>query len=267
MPTPQKPRRMPESYLRQRIAAVARDFSRLRKAERLLEHSYLDEAVPSNADAMQADWRHAVIQWIDWLMTRSVNLGDLNAECYWHFEGIWIDQIKQHRAYCYWTQARSEGDYWTPPDNRDRHYFMACEDMRDLLVNPGCKEPAETFSEPQRYIREKYLTDGGTAHGPRIDWLIDSKAHRLRQKMSYDAAHQCAAKFVATFYENIIPAAVEKSRPASIKVLQSLQHSGSPANAPDIVNGFETLLAVLYLDLAMIQDLWESGEVIREAIF
>jgi hypothetical protein len=257
---------MPESRFRKSIDVVARDLSRMRKAEKL-NYANLDEAIQSTPDEMLADWRHAVIFWIDRLMTRALSIGELDSACYSHLEGIWIDQIKEYRAYHYWIQARHEGTFWTPREHRDRHYFWACEELRDALVNPGCKEPAATFSEPQHYIRTGYLADGGTVWGPRINELIDAKAQRLAPKMGWDSARTCAKGFVTAFYQSITPAVVDTNREAILKVLEALQHSGSLAGAPGIVNGFEALLAILYLDRQTIKDLWESGEVRREAIF
>jgi hypothetical protein len=258
---------MPESELRRKISTFALDLSRMRKAEKLLEHSYLDECVRSSPEETEADWRHALIFWIDQLMTRSLALGDLESACYWHFEGIWIDQIKQHRAYHFWIYGRNDGSYWTPGDQREDHYFQACEELRDLFVNPGCKESIQSFSEPRLYLQRNYLAQDGTATGPQIAQLIELKAQRLVNKLGWTAARQCAARFVAGFYGNIVPAVVGTDRQATIRLLQSLEHSGSPANAPDIVNGFETLLAIRYLDLKLIEDLWDAGEVRREVIF
>lgn len=264
----QSPRRMPESSLRRKISTFALELSRMRKAEKLLEHSYLDECVRSSPEEMEADWRHAVIFWIDELMTRSLALGDLDSACYSHFEGIWIDQIKQHRAYHFWIHGRNDdGSYWTHSHQRDEHYFWACEELRDLMVNPGCKESIESFSEPRLYLQKNYIAQDGSIAGPQADRLIDLKAQRLVNKLGWNAARQCAARFVTNFYGNIIPAVIETERPATIRVFQALEHSGSPANAPDIVNGFEILIAIRYLNLRLIEDLWESGEVRREVIF
>lgn len=69
-----------------------------------------------------------------------------------------------------------------------------------------------------------------------------------------------------TFYEHIIPAITSSTQRESIlNVLQAVEHGGSPPNMPEIVNGFELLLMVLFFDSEVVEDIWSSNQIQRES--
>src|ERR1051325_104496 len=130
-----------ESQFSKSIAAIARDNSRFRKAEKLLNHAYLDEAITSTPEEVTADWRNSILFWIDRLVTGVLPLERLHSGCYWHLEGIWTEQIKEYRPYHCWLQQRTDETYWNSQQGQKQHYFWACEELRSSLITSGYKNP------------------------------------------------------------------------------------------------------------------------------
>src|SRR5271157_1312663 len=66
--------------------------------------------------------------------------------------------------------------------------------------------------------------------------------------------------YVRLFYENIIPAVVEKDRLSVLRVLKAFQYSKAPENCWWVINCFEAALAIYFLDRRIIESLWEDSK-------
>src|SRR5271157_4121103 len=66
--------------------------------------------------------------------------------------------------------------------------------------------------------------------------------------------------YVRLFYENIIPAVVEKDRLSVLRVLKAFQYSKAPENCWRVINCFEAALAIYFLDREIIESLWADSE-------
>jgi hypothetical protein len=262
MATPQNRRRVPESEFHKSIEVVARGLSRERKVERLLDLNVIDQ-IPSTEEEQATDWRNAVIFWADRLMTRAHALGDLERSSYKHFEGVWLGQVREHRAYFQWINGRDSQTFWTSQYSRELHYLWACEELRDFLVSGGSKEPLESFSEAKLYLQEKKYFGEDAADTRSLTYR---KAERLAPHLGWEQASKQAQEFVVAFYGNIVQAiSAADKRNATFNVLRAVQHGGSRPKAPDIINGFELLLMVLFLDRHIIEEIWASGQLPRES--
>jgi len=261
LPSPHK-QGIPETEFHKMIEQVARGLSRQRKAEPLGDPVALDR-MPSTGAEMETDWRHAVVFWLDYFMIRGRGLGELDSACYYHFENIWLEDVKEFWAYFHWINTREEEVFWTPRAKREAHYNRACDALRAALVSPGAKAPPDSFSRPEQYIRNKYLP-GGTPSGPDVDALIRRKAERIKPWFGWEGAFGHAGKFVRTFYGNIIAAVRGDGDVNAVsEILTVVQYGGTSLNAWDIVNGFELLLMVLFLDSTHIESAYLANPAIR----
>jgi hypothetical protein len=224
--SPEMPPVLSKAEFEAKINRVARQYSRMRKSEKLMDADALDYMVHSSWAEMTSDWRNAVIFWLERLTTREMALGELHPDCYAYFEGVWLDDVKEHRAYFRWLGVRAE-EYWTPPHLRDRHYFIACEELRDDLINEGVKERTSSFPEAKAYIRQKCLAEGGGFSLQKCGDLIARKEKRIRGSVA--SARTVAETFTKNYYEWIIPAVEDRDCEAIEKVLIALRDGGQRA--------------------------------------
>jgi hypothetical protein len=200
--SPEMPPVLSKAEFEAKINRVARQYSRMRKSEKLMDADALDYMVHSSWAEMTSDWRNAVIFWLERLTTREMALGELHPDCYAYFEGVWLDDVKEHRAYFRWLGVRAE-EYWTPPHLRDRHYFIACEELRDDLINEGVKERTSSFPEAKAYIRQKCLAEGGGFSLQKCGDLIARKEKRIRGSVA--SARTVAETFTKTTMNGLFP--------------------------------------------------------------
>lgn len=133
----------------------------------------------------------------------------------------------------------------------------------------GIKARPSEFNEAKNYIQEHYLGEDGKLlpkeRESKLCELIGKKACRIYETTgSRDDEKNWvhAETYVKMFYENIIPAVVEKDKEKVLRVLKAFQFS--KMNHFLIINCFETALAIYFLDPYIIQRLWkESAEQSR----
>jgi hypothetical protein len=235
---------IPENDLRQSIAVTALDLSRIRKAQAILTQGgpirFLDRAIPSTDAEREADWNHAVTVWTERVMwDRDFNLERFDENCYGYFEGIWLEDIKQRIAYLKWVDVGGE---LTSNASRQGFYFQACDELRKRLADPQYKQPHHG-----RAVQRLEALNHGVLRAA----LVSRKATRTGSQKS-------AETFVSEFYGNIVPAVEKQDRDATIRVVKALLNGGSAPGQPDLVNGFETVVTVAFLNPAVVRDCWRD---------
>ena len=251
------------------ISDVALAFSRKRKAEDLFffRHGgnmdrYLDFEVPSTHSERETDWRNAIAAVaVDGLKGRYA-LHSLSRDCFHHFEGIWLEDLKKAIAFCHWIDepADSASD---PHDEvlRVRCYFKGCNELRDSLAAHD-KPHGHGAVE---YLSEAYLDSHHHPDPQKTGKLIAAKSERLSGSVSNP--YEIAKRFVNTFYSGVHEAITKATKPEVVQVLRAVQHGGSEPGKPSIINVYEALLLILFLDGKTVRSIWDDSAsgITREA--
>jgi hypothetical protein len=220
---------------------------------------------------MKRDWHNAtVFMATTALMATVLRLSDLEEKCYPCIEGVWLGECKENIAYFLWMDARDEVGVWCDLHVQQNHYFEACARIRNLLVERRSKDRLENFGPIRDYICGNYLDEYQRIdNGEHSDKLIQAKAGRLvSPHVAPKIAALTATEYTKKFYENIISAVEDSDRESCATVLHALQHGGTWAGFPDIINCFEAAVAISFLDAALIHDLWKSTpDLSRETTF
>lgn len=246
------PPRISEADFRGGLALTALEMSRRRKAQVAIHmgpNRFWDSLPSTECDSL-ADWRHARIIRLMQVMTGVQRPDELESACYKHFTEVWLDEIKEFLAFNNWVD---ESHDWSDEDGCRWYYFKACAMLRDILVDPEAKIVADGYPTPLQYLDAAYLDHSRRPDLRRLSALIASKAARLQTGNTTVRAEN----FVTEFYGNIRTATYGDSA-AIERVLGAVQHGGSSPQEPDVVNGFETLLVILFLDPHKIQAYWNK---------
>jgi hypothetical protein len=179
---------------------------------------------------------------------------------YWHLERVWMEDLKQLRAYLLWIDRR--GGFGLEPMRKD--YFDVCVHLRGMLTEPGIKASDAEFEPVRRRIEGEYLTDGRVdprSHS-RARFLIEDKAYHLYSatgRTDNDQNWDEAEAYVRTFYESIIPAVLEDDPECTLRVLKALQSDpAAPHASCPMINAFEVTLATYFLTPEQVQRAWSS---------
>jgi hypothetical protein len=243
-------------------------LSNTRKSLALLETWGFDlerffASIPSTTFECETDWRHAIAAFvIDELyrtstLTRPSALHSLSSDCFFHFEGIYLEDLKRSAAYRRWLGAT--GDLHSD-ENRIRFYFEGCNEILDLLQVSN--KPLGPHGAV-KYLCETYLNTDGGADLAKTQRLVAHKSQRLTGHVADPGA--VAWQFVNTFYNNVYRAMIDKKSgkgnlDAITETLKAVRNGGSGVGLPSIVNGFETLLLLLFLDGAAVREVWNQAE-------
>ncbi len=229
-----------------------------------------------STDAEMAwDWRQAQVLFASEVLDGFPNFaGRIGPESYWRLEDVWLKEVKRIRAYFIW---QSEGKKLFDSTVEKDHYRRACAHIREMLVDERIKAQANEFGPAKAFLETQYLTNGKILHdgsdekSVRARVLISIKARRIaerRQKVERDYVHSKynddanwirAESYVRLFYENIVPAVLNKDRTSTLRVLKAFQYSKEPDNCWWVINCFETALAIYFLDREIIKNLWKES--------
>ena len=246
------------------IRATALELSRIRKAQAILHkyggdlNRYFD-SIESTAQECEADWWNAIASIAINELPAHSKLWALSADCFHHFEGIFLEQLRQTVAYHRWLGAT--GDQHCE-EIRVSCYFDGCNELRERLV--AVKKMPGPMGAVQ-YLLDTYLNQRGEADQQKIGRLIELKLQRLVGQVSNPFV--VAKRFVDTFYNNAYVAITTGNKQSVTQTLQAVQHGGSEAGKPSIVNAYETLLLIMFLDGPTVQEIWAdpSSGIVREA--
>ena len=178
----------------------------------------------------------------------------LGPKTYRYLEAVWLEEVKEVKAYFLWKNNVAT----SAPDDCDRNYLAACEQLRKGVLDPSTKAWPTTTQPSRDYLQEQYLTNGkvDTTDAARGKKLVELKARRLSlfplNRDSQSSNWLAAEDYVKRFYGNIIPAMIatdqaEKQRAVST-LIQVLTFIGGGWNHYRIVNCFEAALAIHSLD-------------------
>lgn len=242
----------------------AYELSRIRKVNYLLrEVDALQKRMPSTPEEMEQDWRNAQVEFASQVLDGKINfVKQIASNSYRRLEEVWLQEVKQLRAFIIWE---GRGCPWSD-DGGVADYFRACEQMRDLLVDPGIKgRLPDDFAEAKSYLELNYLDKGGRLdpEKPGTQSLLKSKAAQaLRRCGPPDRALslRAAEVYARQFYEHITPAVTAKDREATLLVLKAFQLSEASPTPCAIANCFEAALAIYFLDPEVIRALWQESE-------
>ncbi len=253
--------------LRPLIELDALNQSRLRKVRSIFLTQGLGflDGMPDTQQDRDADWMQACAIWADRLMT-VYPLSELDSAGFCHLEATWLEDVKRHLAYCCWVAKVGDNDYLLSETLRMQCYFEGCEELRDRLVRPT-KRPIDHRAAIQ-YVKDRYLGPASVLDHQKAADLIARKAARL--SWANGDPSERAKQFVRAFYGHIVPAVAATGRTqtdAILHVLKALRYEGGAPGEPGIVNAFEALLAILFIDGKVVQELWEGQEVARETTF
>jgi hypothetical protein len=239
------------------ISVTAHTMSIVRKSNRLQgDHTFWDR-MESTREEMESDWSDACIFWALKLLNGSICINEIQPASTWRFKQVWLTKMKEAIAYFLWNELKR----CRTPDDPEADYYEACERIRDKLIG-DTKLPPKDFEGIKAHLVEKYLTTGLTIDESKSDTkeLIGTKASRIWQSTGQndDARNWLIAKmYTKMFYENIIPAVVDDNSENVLAVLKAFQFSEAPENRYEIINCFELLLAVYFLDPSTIEKIWD----------
>jgi hypothetical protein len=169
-------------------------------------------------------------------------------------EEVWFEDIKQLKAYYIWESQ----DKGSAEDN----YFSASGEIHNLMLQRK-RAPIHAFSRVSDYISSNYLTRSGGLDEtkPATNALLQKKAHRIWQLTGCkdDRANWFRARaYVSMFYENVIRAVNDNDQQKWHEVLKALQFEKRSQNQYQIINGFETLIAIDFVSEDIIAEIKRS---------
>lgn len=262
---PQKKRTVTHQKFRDEfIGLKALGLSRTRKAQVLLQKygsgmNRFFDSIPSTEAECIADWMHAVAAVAMEDLVKNPELYSLSAEAFVEFEGLWLEDLRRYAAYHTWLGITCN---WHSESTRFTCYSNGCDELRHYLVAENKPKPGP--SGAVEYLRQTYLS--GADADVRRDNLALQKGYRLLE-WGIPQPFETAKKFVDAFYSNIDDA-ISLGDPAAVtQVLKAVQNGGSQPGFPSIVNGFEALLLLLFLDGALVEALWNDpgSGIVRSA--
>lgn len=259
--------------------------SLVRRASFLLEEkSQLVKLLGSTREQQDQDWRDAEMLFASKVLEGGFHLArQIGPGSYHRLEQQWLSEVKRAKAFFIYENRM---DKLNASPRHEQDYLEACLQIRFQLIRKDLKARAQEFEEIKGYLVNHYLADGaldaekpGEAPGGSKEYrfdpdkedssdLIREKARRIWQttgetdpaKNWEDARTYCAA-----FYDNIIPAVVEKDperkRERSLLALRAFDLSQGQEYRNQIINCFEVALAIYFLDADIITGLWEDHEL------
>ncbi|GEM_PF-3130652 len=142
----------------------------------------------------------------------------------------------------------------------------------ELILNyakdeSGIKAISSEFLPTNIYIENRYIDGEGKLlddikENHSLFELIKNKAYRIYETTESNDESQNwenAKLYVKMFYENIIPAVIDKNEENILKVLKAFQFSIT--NRFLIINCFEASIAIYFLDSNIIENLWKNTEL------
>jgi hypothetical protein len=122
-----------------------------------LERSRHFGTATSTTQEMVQDWHNAETMLVSNILDGSLNfVTRISPETYPLLEQIWLDDVKQLRAYIYWQNGVKVFD----PEDSMQDYFIQCQHLRRMLIDPVIKASPSKLGKPLSYITEKYLVNG-----------------------------------------------------------------------------------------------------------
>lgn len=221
---------------------------------------------PSIKEDEIMDWRFAEAMFVSEVLDGRINfVKRIGKNGYLRMEKEWFKYVKCIHSYYKWEKREWELN----SDSREKDYFEACEHFRGLLINQKIKASKIEFKGIAKYIAKKYLTEKGRLNktSESVQIATGVKADRIAgtiRRYSDKKNWLLAEEYCEMYYENIIPAVMEKNetikREKILTILKAFQYSKNPKKRLLIINCFEVAIAIYFLDSEIIKSLWEESE-------
>jgi hypothetical protein len=253
-----------KKWLKQRAytLSINRRFNKLLK-----EVDARQKRASSNLTEIHTDWHQAEVEFTYQVMDGEIDfVRQISAKSYPQFERIWLREVKHFRAYQHWEENwEQRGNNWDL-EMATADYYAACEEIRGMLVNREIKKPAKDFEEVKAYLESQYLKSGGTIdeqNNAEVKGLLAKKAYESSQSSGEEDEMKnwgIASVYVKLFYENIIPAVMDDDFGKTWLVLKAFQYNAQLGNRHRIIDSFEVILAIYFLNPDHIEEIWNNAE-------
>jgi hypothetical protein len=246
------------------LRQVAELFGHLRWVNRLIDYAAPLRAIHDTDEDRLNDWLDAcAFMALKALEGDEIRLTDLHPGCFPYFEDVWLKRVKQLKAYFIWKHD--------PRGSADADYHAASEQIRGRLKTQA-QLPLQDFQPIATYFQETYLTPDGKIDGtkPGTSALIHAKARRIWEMrgdchsdplQSREINWFCAELYVRLFYENIINAVLKNDEESVIAVLRAFEFQKAPENRFYIINAFEALIAIYFLNKDMVNSVLARPDI------
>ncbi|MGD8782194.1 MAG: hypothetical protein PVH88_24915 [Ignavibacteria bacterium] len=238
------------------IKMAAEYYSHARRTKQLFKE-YQDrleeiDKIISTEEEMILDWYNGcVLTVLKILEGEEFEFREFDSDSIKIFEQVWLSDIKLFYAYYRWEKD--------PNPTAEQNYHSACDYIRDRLFNKETYKK-EDFKNIKEYIKKNYLHDGkinsNMSNGAKT--IISNKAYqtyRTTGNTNKDENWSHAHKYTKLFYENIIPAVMDENKESITSILKAFELSKSNENCFHIVNSFEMLIAIHFLNKEMLNEL------------
>jgi hypothetical protein len=204
----------------------------------------------------QFDWAQAELYLAIEVLTGNFDLTlSFTQTSYWRLTGtegqMWLRRAKNLMAYQNW---KARGGGWGA-EAAERDYLNVCDEFNNMLLNPHRKAPQSAFEQIRRFLESEFLDDAGkldlTNENKKAQVWLQTKANRLLETGYVDHIEQArieARNQMVRFYENITRAVMGADPTSSCLVLEALGLVPKHEMYEAIVNCFEMILAIYFLD-------------------
>lgn len=248
-PPSEPPTRAARVWTQEEIESWLRDKSyeaaKVRRRADLVDQLEREVRELSSDEARLQDWHQAKVHFAREVLLGRIDFSQTTAGAYLHLEEVWLDEVKDLMAYFLWKERGSPS-----PGDPDADYREACSLLDQRLREGSTRCTPTDFAEARAYLEKHFLTDGKLDLAKRAHALVESKAQRLWQAQgSYDELRNWATAetYARAFYENVVPAVLQKDKDSTRAVVEALQ--GSPSCPTHrIANCFEMAVAITFLD-------------------
>jgi hypothetical protein len=190
------------------------------------------------------DWHQAKVYLAAKVLDENLSLSDnLEPSSYWRIEEVWLRDIKKLKAYFNWLSS--------PGRSQEENYRAACKEIFQMLLERRRKVNNATFEPIQRYIKDRFIGRTGEIDANEQEYV---KMQRLRTLgFSENDSRQIAHDYIVGFYNNIFRAVIYSDDDSTRQVLRALGfHEGTEFN-DGIVNCFEMMIAIQFLNLELVK--------------
>lgn len=211
------------------------------------------------------DWHIAEVMFAKEVIEGSLKFNEnISSISYPRLQKIWLSDIKKLIAYFIWVSNGCS----ISPSPHDRDYQEACDKVRLFLTDLSRKASLSEFLEVKAFIENRYLTNGVLDKSkPDVEAATQRKASRIESLIESmgEQTHKLdnwydATAYMKLFFENIIPAVLEKNQESVLSVLKGFQFTTTTSKKLHVVDAFEVAVAITFLDANVIEEIWQQHD-------
>ncbi len=254
LPTAPSGRCLTEEEIEERLSNLAeqRAIYRIRELHRDSEFSERVE-----------DWHIAEVMFAKEVIEGSLKFDEnIPSSSYPRLQKIWLNDVKKLIAYFIWV---TRGCPLTP-SYHNQDYEQACNKVRSMLTDHSRKADLSKFLEVKAFIENRYLTNGLLdKNKPDVKAATQRKASRIESLILAmgEQTHELenwydATAYMKLYFENIIPAVIEKNEESVLSVLKGFQFTKTASKKLHVVDAFEVAVAISFLDENVVNKIWKQ---------